>query len=51
MCSAGIGELAASILGGQTPDWIDAAAVSPGRLEQEEGRRGEQETRGGEKRK
>lgn len=32
MCSAAIGELAASLLSGQSVDWIDTAAVSPARL-------------------
>ena len=30
--SAAVGELAATLLSGGTPDWIDAADVSPGRL-------------------
>ena len=32
MCSAAVGELAASLLSGQPADWIDAAAVTPGRV-------------------
>jgi D-arginine dehydrogenase len=32
MCSAAIGELAADLLAGTSPDWIDPAAVSPDRL-------------------
>ncbi len=31
-CSAGIGELAAELLAGQSVDWIDSAAVRPARL-------------------
>jgi D-arginine dehydrogenase len=30
--SAAVGELAATILAGRVPDWIDASAVAPGRL-------------------
>jgi D-arginine dehydrogenase len=32
MCSAAIGELAADLLIGREPDWIDSAAVTPARL-------------------
>jgi D-arginine dehydrogenase len=32
MCSAAIGELAALLLTGSTPDWIDPAPLSPARL-------------------
>ena len=32
MTSAAVGELAAGLLGGQAPDWIDAGAVDPARL-------------------
>jgi D-arginine dehydrogenase len=32
MCSAAVGELAATLLAGKPPDWIDPAAVSPARL-------------------
>jgi D-arginine dehydrogenase len=33
MCSAAVGELAADLCTGRTPDWIDTAAVVPSRFE------------------
>jgi len=32
MTSAAVGELAAALLAGQSPDWLDVRAVAPGRL-------------------
>ena len=32
MCSASVGELAADLLAGRVPDWIDPAALAPARL-------------------
>ena len=36
MTSAAVGELAAGLLAGQAPDWIDAGTVAPGRLLKDE---------------
>jgi glycine/D-amino acid oxidase-like deaminating enzyme len=32
VCSAAVGELAASLLSGQSVDWIDSSAVTPARF-------------------